>query len=201
MSATLSDTRRFVGNVSRNHSEKKCDYVKVYEQFKTSVKPDVRGDTTNRTKVTEAMHTLCIMPEKEEIQKMIPDVDDDGAGTTSDEELLRKMTHKIPNSELEVEIPRAFRLFDENASGEILFKNLKCDAEEHGERMIAEKLCEMVDEVDEYPEFETTSRLEAGDRRVQQRPPLLGQESPCAPARGRDAHRNRQGADVRVPRR
>merc|ERR1712113_85365 len=44
-----------------------------------------------------AMRALGFEPKKEEIQKMISDVDDDGSGTIGYEEFLKMMTHKILN--------------------------------------------------------------------------------------------------------
>eukprot|EP00438_Fugacium_kawagutii_P028931 Skav208517 [mRNA] locus=scaffold1322:175814:177606:+ [translate_table: standard] len=84
---------------------------------------------------------------QEEIQKMISDVDDDGSGTIGYEELLscrqrrqvgilsphnsgsprflKMMTHKILNRDPKDEILKAFRLFDDDETGKISFKNLK----------------------------------------------------------------------------
>eukprot|EP00409_Alexandrium_fundyense_P000877 CAMPEP_0185913188 /NCGR_PEP_ID=MMETSP0196C-20130402/42946_1 /TAXON_ID=2932 /ORGANISM="Alexandrium fundyense, Strain CCMP1719" /LENGTH=209 /DNA_ID=CAMNT_0028634525 /DNA_START=97 /DNA_END=726 /DNA_ORIENTATION=- len=86
--------------------------------------------------------------QKEEIQKMISDVDDDGSGTIGYEEFLKMMTHKILNRDPKDEILKAFRLFDDDETGKISFKNLKRVAKELGERMTDEELQEMVDEAD-----------------------------------------------------
>merc|ERR1739845_65969 len=85
---------------------------------------------------------------KEEIQKMISDVDDDGSGTIGYEEFLKMMTHKILNRDPKDEILKAFRLFDDDETGKISFKNLKRVAKELGERMTDEELQEMIDEAD-----------------------------------------------------
>merc|ERR1712159_66873 len=84
----------------------------------------------------------------EEIQKMISDVDDDGSGTIEYEEFLKMMTHKILNRDPKDEILKAFRLFDDDETGKISFKNLKRVAKELGERMTDEELQEMIDEAD-----------------------------------------------------
>merc|ERR1712226_651557 len=57
---------------------------------------------------------------KEEIQKMIFDVDDDGSGTNGYGEFLKMMTHKILNSDSKDENLKAFRLFDDYDVGKIL---------------------------------------------------------------------------------
>merc|ERR1712028_159817 len=70
-----------------------------------------------------AMRALGFEPKKEEIQKMISDVDDDGSGTIEYEEFLKMMTHKILNRDPKDEILKAFRLFDDDETGKISFKN------------------------------------------------------------------------------
>eukprot|EP00913_Durusdinium_trenchii_P012616 g11847.t1 len=86
---------------------------------------------------------------------MISDVDDDGSGTIGYEEFLKMMTHKILNRDPKDEILKAFRLFDDDETGKISFKNLKRVAKELGERMTDEErhtrgdeLQEMIDEAD-----------------------------------------------------
>jgi len=95
-----------------------------------------------------AMRALGFEPKKEEIQKMISDVDDDGSGSIEYEEFLKMMTHKILNRDPKDEILKAFRLFDDDETGKISFKNLKRVAKELGERMTDEELQEMIDEAD-----------------------------------------------------
>merc|ERR1711966_496245 len=75
-----------------------------------------------------AMRALGFEPKKEEFQKM--------------------MTHKILNRDPKDEILKAFRLFDDDETGKISFKNLKRVAKELGERMTDEELQEMIDEAD-----------------------------------------------------
>merc|ERR1711924_299476 len=95
-----------------------------------------------------AMRALGFEPMKEEIQKMISDVDDDGSGTIEFNEFLQMMSQKILNRDPKDEILKAFRLFDDDETGKISFKNLKRVAKELGERMTDEELQEMIDEAD-----------------------------------------------------
>ena len=72
-----------------------------------------------------AMCARGFEPKKEEIQLMISDVVDDGSGTIEYEEFLEMMTHKILNRDPTDKILKAFRLFEDDETGEISFKNLK----------------------------------------------------------------------------
>merc|ERR1711869_13730 len=71
-----------------------------------------------------------------------------GSGTIEYEEFLKMMTHKILNRDPKDEILKAFRLFDDDETGKISFKNLKRVAKELGENMTDEELQEMIDEAD-----------------------------------------------------
>merc|ERR1719394_1970954 len=95
-----------------------------------------------------AMRALGFDPKKEEIHQMIAEVDDDGSGSIGFPEFLKMMTHKILNRDPKDEILKAFRLFDDDETGKISFKNLKLVAKELGERMTDEELQEMIDEAD-----------------------------------------------------
>merc|ERR1712137_1053583 len=80
---------------------------------------------------------------KEEIKKMIADIDKDGSGTIDFEEFLQMMTAKMGERDSREEIMKAFRLFDDDETGKISFKNLKRVAKELGENMTDEELQEM----------------------------------------------------------
>ena len=95
-----------------------------------------------------AMRALGFEPKKEEIQKMISDVDTDGSGQIEWDEFLKMMTHKILNRDPMEEIRKAFKLFDDDNTGKISFKNLKRVAKELGEKITDEELQEMIDEAD-----------------------------------------------------
>ncbi|KAH7387088.1 hypothetical protein KP509_16G004400 [Ceratopteris richardii] len=79
---------------------------------------------------------------------MIADIDKDGSGTIDFEEFLQMMTTKMGERDTKEEIRKAFKLFDDDETGKISFKNLKRVAKELGENMTDEELQEMIDEAD-----------------------------------------------------
>merc|ERR1719324_1158540 len=95
-----------------------------------------------------AMRALGFEPKKDEIRKMISDIDKDGDGTIDFDEFMMMMTAKMAEKDSREEIIKAFRLFDDDETGKISFKNLKRVAKELGENMTDEELMEMVDEAD-----------------------------------------------------
>jgi centrin-1 len=111
--------------------------------------------TTDHTKGTidakelkVAMRALGFEPSKEEIRKLISQIDKDGSGTVEFSEFLAMMTTKMGERDSREEMLKAFRLFDDDESGKISFKNLKRVAMELGESISDEELQEMIDEAD-----------------------------------------------------
>ena len=78
------------------------------------------------------MRALGFEPKKEEIKKMISDIDKDGSGTIDFSEFLEMMTAKMSEKDSREEILKAFRLFDDDETGKISFRNLKRVAKELG---------------------------------------------------------------------
>ena len=68
------------------------------------------------------MRALGFEPKKEEIKKMIADIDKDGSGTIDFDEFLQMMTAKMSEKDSREEILKAFRLFDDDETGKISFK-------------------------------------------------------------------------------
>merc|ERR1719458_1114907 len=94
------------------------------------------------------MRALGFEPKKEEIRKMINDIDKDGSGAIDFNEFLEMMTTKMSEKDSREEILKAFRLFDDDETGFITLKNLRRVAKETGENMTDEELQEMIDEAD-----------------------------------------------------
>ena len=71
------------------------------------------------------MRALGFEPSKEEIQKLIAQIDKDGSGTVNFAEFLTMMTTKMGERDSREEMIKAFKLFDDDETGKITFRNLK----------------------------------------------------------------------------
>ena len=74
--------------------------------------------------------------------------DKDGSGTIEYPEFEEMMASKMAERDPREEILKAFKLFDDDSTGKISFKNLKRVARELGENMTDEELMEMIEEAD-----------------------------------------------------
>jgi len=123
--------------------EQKRDVREAFDMF------DVDGTGLIETKELKvALRALGFEPKKEEIKKMIADIDKEGKGKIGYEDFLSLTTTKMAEKDTNEEILKAFRLFDDDSSGKISFKNLKRVAQELGENLTDEELQEMIDEAD-----------------------------------------------------
>ena len=123
--------------------EQKQEIKEAFDLFDT----DGIG-TIDAKELKVAMRALGFEPKKEEIRKMIQDVDKDGSGVIDFPEFLDMMTAKMAERDPREEMLKAFRLFDDDETGKISFKNLKRVAKELGENMTDEEIQEMIDEAD-----------------------------------------------------
>ncbi|SPJ08161.1 centrin-1 [Plasmodium sp. DRC-Itaito] len=125
------------------NEEQKLEIKEAFDLF------DTNG--TGRIDAKElkvAMRALGFEPKKEDIRKIISDVDKDGSGTIDFNDFLDIMTIKMSERDPKEEILKAFRLFDDDETGKISFKNLKRVAKELGENITDEEIQEMIDEAD-----------------------------------------------------
>merc|ERR1719378_2000561 len=98
--------------------------------------------------LTVAMKALGCEPKPGEIEKMIGEVDDDGSGEIGFPEFLKMMTNKILNKDPKDDMLKAFRLFDDDQTGSVSFKNLKRVAKETNQTLTDDELQEMLDDAD-----------------------------------------------------
>jgi centrin-1 len=94
------------------------------------------------------MRALGFEPKREEIKKMIADVDQNGSGVIDFNEFQEMMTQKMAERDPREEMLKAFRLFDDDDTGKISFRNLKRVAKELGENMTDDEISEMIEEAD-----------------------------------------------------
>lgn len=115
--------------------EQKQEIKEAFDLFDT----DGSG-TIDAKELKVAMRALGFEPKKEEIRKMIQDVDKEGTGVIDFPEFLDMMTVKMAERDPREEMLKAFRLFDDDETGKISFRNLKRVAKELGENMTDEEI-------------------------------------------------------------
>ena len=86
------------------------------------------------------MRALGFEPKREEIKKMIADVDTNNSGVIDYNEFIDMMTQKMAERDPREEMLKAFRLFDDDETGKISFRNLKRVAKELGENMTDDEI-------------------------------------------------------------
>lgn len=104
--------------------------------------------TIDIKEIKVVMRALGFEPRKEEIVKMINEVDKEGSGKMNFNDFLTVVTHKMCEKDTKEEILKAFKLFDEDETGAISFDNLKRIAMELGDNITDEELQEMINEAD-----------------------------------------------------
>ena len=95
-----------------------------------------------------AMRALGFEPKREEIRKIIMEIDRAGEGTIEYQDFLDLMSVKMQERDPIEEMRKAFRLFLDEESDKINLRHLKRVAKELGETMSEEELTEMIEEAD-----------------------------------------------------
>merc|ERR1711862_66565 len=95
-----------------------------------------------------AMKALGMDAKSDEIRKLINDIDSDGDGTIDFDEFLAMMTARKQGEDTLEDLLKVFKLFDDDKTGTISFKNLKRVCQELGENMTDDELKEMMDWAD-----------------------------------------------------
>merc|ERR1712130_828676 len=95
-----------------------------------------------------AMRALGFEVKNEELKKMVDDIDNDGNGTIEFAEFLEMMTGKMGEKDSREDIEKVFKLFDDDNTNKISFRNLARVAEELGENIDDEELQDMINQAD-----------------------------------------------------
>merc|ERR1719345_568446 len=104
--------------------------------------------TIDAKELKVAMRALGFEPKKEEIKKMVNDLDRDKDGTVDFGEFVDMMSGKMGEKDAKEQLLEGFALYDDDEKGKITFDNLKRVAGELGESMGDDELQEMIDEAD-----------------------------------------------------
>merc|ERR1711998_721503 len=109
------------------------------------------GDQSGAIDVRElkaAMRALGFEVKNEELKKMVSDIDNDGNGTIEFGEFLQMMTGKMGEKDTREDIEKVFKLFADDNTNKISFRNRARVAEELGETIDDEELQDMINQAD-----------------------------------------------------
>lgn len=112
--------------------------------------------TIDAKELKVAMRALGFEPRRDELRELLTAaaqtasevVDGDEIAVITYPQFLQLMSKKMCERDTREEMLKAFRLFDDDETGKISFKNLKRVAMELGENMTDAELQEMIDEAD-----------------------------------------------------
>eukprot|EP00906_Rhabdomonas_costata_P038231 RCo053966 len=123
--------------------EQKQEIREAFELFDTD-----RNGLIDAHEMKVAMRALGFDVRKEEVLKLMEDVDRENPGQIAMQEFTEIMTDKIAERDPKEEMVKAFHLFDDDSTGKISLKNLRRVARELGETISDEELQAMIDEFD-----------------------------------------------------
>uniref|UniRef100_T1JDJ6 EF-hand domain-containing protein n=1 Tax=Strigamia maritima TaxID=126957 RepID=T1JDJ6_STRMM len=94
------------------------------------------------------MRSLGQRPTENELRDMVNEVDVDGNGTIEFNEFLQMMSKKMKDSDSELELREAFRVFDKNGDGFISSSELRHVMTNLGEKLTDDEVEDMIREAD-----------------------------------------------------
>eukprot|EP00919_Chromeraceae_sp_WS-2016_P008049 GHVR01019022.1.p1 GENE.GHVR01019022.1~~GHVR01019022.1.p1 ORF type:complete len:140 (+),score=42.20 GHVR01019022.1:209-628(+) len=95
-----------------------------------------------------AMRALGFDVKKEDVRKMLQEIGKDSTAPVTYENFVDIMSGRMADKYSRGEIMKVFRLFDDDDSGKISFRNLKRVTTELGENLTDDDLKEMIEEAD-----------------------------------------------------
>jgi len=98
--------------------------------------------------ISKAMKVMGIKISKEELTKMISDVDSSGDGDIDFSEFLQMMTGKMGEKDSREDVVKVFKLFDDDNTGKITLRNLRRVSQELGETIDDDELMDMLMQAD-----------------------------------------------------
>mmetsp|Transcript_25 Transcript_25/g.23 ORF Transcript_25/g.23 Transcript_25/m.23 type:complete len:178 (-) Transcript_25:39-572(-) len=104
--------------------------------------------TIDVKEIKAAFRALGFQVKKQEIRQMMTDIDKLESPTVLFDEFVEMVTPRMSSRDAREEIIKVFKLFDDDNSGKISFKNLQRVARELGENLTDDELQEMIDEAD-----------------------------------------------------
>lgn len=123
--------------------EQKQEIKEAFDLFDTEGKNEI-----DIKELKVAMRALGFEPKKEEVRKIIQDIDRNGEGVIRFEDFFEVMAQKVSERDPVEEMKKAFLLLCEEGQDKITLKSLRKTAEELGETMTKEELQEMIEEAD-----------------------------------------------------
>merc|ERR1712196_94879 len=123
--------------------EQKQELREAFDLFDTD-----GSDAADFSELHTAMKALGFEPKKEEISKMVKEMDKDGDATVDFEEFCVMLAEKMNQKDGKDEMLKGFKLFDDDNTGKISFKNFQRVAKELGESLSDQELQEIIAEAD-----------------------------------------------------
>ena len=142
------------GDTQSKKSSAKPHKYDISEQTMADIKQTFKQfDTENKNRIETkqlkfAMRALGFEPRKQEINRMVDQMDKNKTGFIKYDDFFSVMAKRFTEKDTNDEIMKAFQLFDSNQNGGINFDDLKRVAKELGENISDDELKEMITEAD-----------------------------------------------------
>lgn len=95
-----------------------------------------------------AMRALGFDVKKEQVRRMLAEAGKDPTSSVAFDDFCEMLATRMSEKGSKEEVMKIFKLFDDDNTGKISFRNLKRVAQELGESLTDEELQEMIDEAD-----------------------------------------------------